>query len=107
MYSARINNEKLKNILRHAYRTREEIDAGDLSLDDLMRRIRQAGSIQMLPLFLEMFEPIVWKLAPVACLFIFALTALLLTLDFTSAHDLFEMFMDGKEEITLAQLFEF
>ena len=107
MNSARINNEKLKNILRHAYRKKEEIGAGDLSFEDLMRHIRQAGPIQMLPPFFEMFEPLVWKLPSVACLFILAFTALLLTLDFTSAHNLFEIFMNGKDEITLAQLFEF
>ena len=107
MNSTRSDNEKLRSILRQAYWKKEEIDVGDLSLESLMRCIRKASPIQVLPPFLEMFEPLLWKLAPGLCLFILVLTVLLLTLDFTSGHDLFQLFMNGKEETTLAQLFEF
>jgi len=107
MNSSRDVDDKLRSLLRQAYLEKEETDVGDLSLNDLMLHVREAGPIEGVPPFLEMFEPFVWRLAPVICLFVLVLTALLLTLDITSGHDLFQMFMNGKEEITLAQLFEF
>jgi len=107
MNSSRDVNEKLRTLLRQAHREKEAVDVEDLPTESLMRRIREAGPFPGASLFLEIFEPFVWRLAPVLCLFILVLTVLLFTLDFTSGHDPFQLFMNGKEEITLAQLFEF
>jgi hypothetical protein len=70
-----------------------------------MQRIRKLGAIQPTPTFPEMFEPFVWRLAPVVSLLIVGLIVVLLAIDFTPGHDVFQLLMNGREELTLAQLF--
>ena len=106
MDSQKEENEKVRRILRQAHQGKESIEV-DLCPEDLMRRIREAGPVQAIPSFFDLFEPFVWRLAPVVCLLILSLIGVLSTLNFSGGDDLLQMFMDGKEEITLAQLFEF
>jgi hypothetical protein len=96
--------EKLKSIMRQAYQEKENLEIGDLGQDDLMLRIWEFGAIQSAPRFLTMFEQIVWQLAPVISLLILALTGVLLVLDLTPGYDVFQLLMNGKEEITLSQM---
>jgi hypothetical protein len=96
--------EKLKGILRQAYRGKENLEMGDLWPDSLMHRIREFATIQSAPRFLTMFEQIVWQLAPVISLLILALTGVLLVLDLAPGSDVFQLLMNGKEEITLSQM---
>ena len=99
-------HERVKRILRQAYHGKETIEVGDLHPEGIMRRIREFGAIQSTPRFLDTFEPFVWRLAPVVCLLILALTAVLVVFDFSSVHDPFQIFMNGKEELlTLAEIF--
>ena len=106
MNSQKDENEKLRRILRQAHQGKENIEV-DLCPEDLMRRIREAGPVQAMPSFFDVFGPLVWRLAPVVCLLILVLIGVLSTLNFSAGDDLLQMFMNGKEEITLAQLFEF
>jgi len=96
--------EKLKSILRQAYQEKENLEIGDLRQDDLRHRLREFGAIQSAPRFLTMFEQIVWQLAPVISLLILALTGVLLVLDLAPGYDVFQLLMNGKEEITLSQM---
>ena len=104
MKSLEVEHEKLKRILTQAYQEKEKIEVGDLWPEGIMRRIREFGAIQPTPGFLEMFEPFVWRLAPVVSLLILGLIVVLLALDFTSGYDVFQLLMNGKEELTLAQM---
>lgn len=105
MRSQKDEHEKLKGILRQAYWEKEKIEVADLWTEDLMCRIRELGEITPAPRFLEMFEPFVWRLVPVVCVLLFVLIGVFLTLDFTSGNDLFHIFMNGNEELTLVQVF--
>ena len=98
--------EKLKGILRQAYQEKEKIEVADVAPEDIMRRIRKLGTLQPAPRFLEMFGSFVWRLAPIICLLIFVLTAVSLAVDFVPSHDVFQVLMNGREELTLVQLFE-
>ncbi len=97
-------HEKVKGILRQAYQEKENLEMGDLWPDDLLRRIGESGAIQSAPRFLTMFEQIVWQLVPVISLLILALTGVLLVLDLAPGYDVFQLLMNGKEEITLSQM---
>jgi hypothetical protein len=98
--------EMLKGILRQVYQEKEKIEVADVAPEDIMRRIRRLGTLQPSPSFLEMFQSFVWRLAPIVCLLILVLTAVSLAVDFASGHDVFQVLMNGREELTLAQLFE-
>ena len=98
--------ENLKGILRQVYQEKEKIDIVDAGPEEVMRRIRKVGVLQPAPSFLEIFGSFVWRLAPIVCLLILVLSAVSLAVDFASGHDVFQVLMNGREELTLIQLFE-
>jgi hypothetical protein len=99
-------DERLKGILRQVYQEKEKIGIVDAEPGEIMRRIRKIGALQPAPSFIEMFGSFVWRLAPIICLLILVLTAVSLAVDFASRHDVFQVLMNGREELTLVQLFE-
>jgi len=98
--------DALRQILRQAYRGKDKIEVGDHWQDEVMRRIRKLGAIEPAPSFLDMLEQLVWKFAPVACLLILVLTALLFQFDFNSEYDIFYLFTNGTDEVTFTQFLE-
>lgn len=96
--------EGLKGILKQAYQEKENLEIDDRWQDDLRHRLRGIGTIQPIPRFLTLFAQFLWQLAPVISLLILALTGVLLALDLTSGYDVFQLLMNGREEITLSQM---
>lgn len=105
MTSSKDEHDELKEILRRAYRDKENVELGDQWQEEVMRRIRDLGEIEDRPSPLVMFEQFVWRLAPLTCLLIVGLTVLLSTFDFVSGDDVIQLLMNGTEEITLNQFF--
>ena len=102
MNFSREEEKKLKQMLRAAYWKKEQRlpdDAPDT--DDLMSRIRQLGPPSPDPDFLTSFEQLVWRLVPVASLFVILFTGVLLTLDLTPGYDVFQLLLNGREEYNL------
>lgn len=97
-------HEVLQEALRKAYRQKENVEVGDQWQQEVMRRVRHLGALQPLPRFPEMLEQLVWRLAPVTCLLIFGFTVLFAVSDFTSGYEVFQLFMNGTEELTFALL---
>ena len=106
MNSLKQNHEKLRVLLRQAYQERVKPEVGGLWIEGIMCRIRELGTTMPVPHFWEMFEPFIWRLAPFVCILILTLAVVLITFHLTIGYDPFQVFMNGKEEITLAQLFE-
>lgn len=98
--------EALREILRRAYRDKENVEVGDQWQEEVMRRIRELGEIEERPSSLVMFEQLVWRLAPLTCLLILGLTVLLSSSDFISGDDVIQLLVNGTEELTLNQFFE-
>lgn len=105
MTSSKDEHDELKEILRRAYRDKENVELGDQWQEEVMRRIRDLGEIEDRPSPLVMFEQFVWRLAPLTCLLIVGLTVLLSNFDFVSGDDVIQLLMNGTEEITLNQFF--
>ena len=82
-------SEVLREILRQAYRGKDNVEVDDHWQDDVMRRIRKLGPTVPAPSLLDTLEQLVWKFAPVACILILGLTALLVHSDFTNEQDIF------------------
>ena len=97
------NSEVLRRILRQAYRGKDNIEVGDHWQDEVMRRVRELGAIEPAPSLLDMLEQLVWKFAPVACLLILVLTAVLLQFDFNYQYDIFYLFTNGTDDVTFTQ----
>ena len=102
MNSAKTEHEMLQEILRKAYREKENVEVGDQWQQEVMRSVRTLGALQPTPSFPEMLEQLVWRLAPVTCLLIFGLTVLFAVSDFTSGYEVFQLLNNGTEELTFA-----
>ena len=103
-------NDKLK-ILRQAwqqiYCLRDSMTTGNQRRAETMSRIRLIGPLGSRPVFLELFEQMVWRLAPAASLLVVALIVVLFISGLTPETDLFSSFMNEPEELNLAQLIGF
>ena len=106
MTSIKNEHEALREILRRAYRDKENVEVGDRWQEEVMRRIRELGEIEERPSSLVMFEQLVWRLAPLTCLLILGLTVLLYSFDFIAGYDVIQLLVNGTEELTLNQFFE-
>ena len=102
MNSLKTEPEVMQAILRKAHRQKENVEVGDQWQQEVMRRVRELGALQPAPSFSEMLEQLVWRLAPVICLLILGLTVLFAVSDFTSGYEVFQLLMNGTEELTFA-----
>ena len=102
MNSPKTEHEALQAILKRAYQQKENVEVGDQWQQEVMRSVRTLGALQPTPSFPEMLEHLVWRLAPVTCLLIVGLTVLFAVSDFTSGYEVFQLLMNGTEELTFA-----
>lgn len=105
MTFSKIDQEKLKNIFKQAYREKERLEISDRWMDGFIFRLRELEKIQSIPPFLPILVQSVWRLVPVTGLLILVLLVILLSLDFTPGFDAFQVLMNGNEEFALPQLF--
>ena len=98
-------HDVLREILRRGYQERENVEVGDQWQEEVMHRLRELGEIKARPSSLVMFEQLVWRLAPVTCLLILALTLLLSSFNFISNDDVMQLLINNTDEITLNQFF--
>ncbi len=95
----------LEEMLKRAYRTKENAEIGTRWETNLMARIREVGPLRPRALFLPDFEHFVWRLAPVFCVLVIVAIALFIGTEIVSWEDPVQFFVSGAEESTLAQLF--
>jgi hypothetical protein len=105
MTFSKIDQEKLKNIFKQAYREKEKLEISDRWMDGFIFRLRELEKTQSIPPLLPILAQSVWRLVPVTGLLILVLLAILLSLDFNHGFDAFQLLMNGKEEFALPQLF--
>ncbi|NIV92358.1 hypothetical protein GWN42_06025 [candidate division KSB1 bacterium] len=103
MNPPRTEDEVLQAILEKTYRQKENIEVGDQWQQEVMNRVREFGALQPTPSFAEMLEQLVWRLVPVTCLLILGFTVLFAVSDFTSGYEVFQLLLNGTEELTFAQ----
>jgi len=95
----------LKKILCQAYHGKENVEVGDQWQLNVMRRIRNLGPVQPGPSFFMLFEQFVWRLTPATCILIIVGAIIFLTIGFFPDYDVFTLFINDTEELSLAQLF--
>jgi hypothetical protein len=106
MTASKHEQEALREILRRAHQQKEKVELSGQWRQEVMGRIRTVGPVEEKPSFLSMFEQLVWRFAPVACLLILGLTLLLSSVSFTPEDEAVRLLMNGTEELTLVQFLE-
>ena len=94
----------IEEIFKKAYDDREAAPVGDRWTSDVMRRIRNLEPVSSGKSFFLGFEQFVWRLAPVACLLIIVLAAILLNTGVVPDDSVFQVLMNGEEDLTISQL---
>jgi len=98
--------KKIKKMLSAAYYEKEKAAVNERWENGVMRRVRSLGPLNAKTNYLELFEGLVWKLAPVACLLILALTVILTKLDFVSEYEIAKAFMEDPLDFSLFQFLQ-
>lgn len=104
MKARMLEKQALKQALKQAYHERENLEAGDKWKVHVMHRIRHMGPLESGPNFFELFEQVVWRLAPATSLLVVALALLLIVSGYTQENELVTLLLSEPEELTLAQL---
>jgi hypothetical protein len=105
MRSTLSENESLKKAFRGAYAAKEKEETGDGWQSAVMKRVRRIGPLTPASNFLPAFEHFVWRLAPVSCLLVIALTLLLMNIDFGGSNDYLGTVTVDLEQPTLVEIF--
>jgi hypothetical protein len=106
MESMKKDQEKLKKMLTAACFEKEKAAVNAHWQIRVMRHVRSLGPLNVKTNYLELFEGLVWKFAPVACLLILALTIILTRLDFVSDYEIAKAFMEDPLDFSLFQFLQ-
>ena len=98
--------DRLLLVWQRVYLSRENIIVGDQWQTAAMRRIRLIGPLNSRTGFMELFEQMVWRLAPATSLLAIALIVVFLISGLSQGND-FLAFMNDPQELDLAQLIGF
>lgn len=81
MKSHNHEQEMLRKLLRQAYYEKEKLEVDVQWQFNVMRRIRNLAQLKSQPNFSQMFEQLVWRLAPVTSTIILVFAIVLLNFD--------------------------
>ena len=105
MKSLKKDTTRLKELLMRAYHEKEGPEVDELWQMRVMAHIRSLGPITPRKRYIMLFEQSVWRLAPVTCLLILVLAALLIKLDFIPDYEMLKLFIDDPVEFAFIQSF--
>ena len=106
MMRSRISeNESLRKAFRDAYAAKEREETGDGWQSAVMKRVRRMGPLTPASNFLPAFEHFVWRLAPVSCLLVLALTFFFVNMEPDVDSDYLGTMAAEMEKPSLVELF--
>lgn len=100
-------HKALKKILRKVYLEKEGLLLGDRWQQETMRRIRGVGPMKRRTDFWLGLEQLAWRLSPVNCGLILALSIFLFGSDYFHDYEILSLFSNGSEVLNLTQIFGF
>jgi hypothetical protein len=95
---------KIRKALGSAYRKKENAEVSDLWQVKVMEHIRNMGFFYGQPSYLDLFQRLVWQLAPVACVLVFILGMVLSQVDFMTDYVIAKIFIEDPANYTLFAL---
>ena len=104
MTRATKNDHKIKKALAAAWDKPSDFRESRTWQADTMRKIRHIGPLNSNPGYFQQFGQNIWRLAPVACILIIALTAMVIQTDFIPQDAVLAVFDYDMEVLTLTQV---
>ncbi len=96
-------HEAMEKIFNRAYVEKEKLDISDHWQLNVMRRIRNLGPVDTDTFSFIRFEKVVWRLTPAVCLLILILGAVLFRFEIVPESGLFQVLLNGEEELSISQ----
>jgi len=106
MKSIRYEFDRLIGVFRRVHSEKKEAAVDDRWQLEVMRRIRNLEPAEHRVNFLAMFEEFIWRLSPVACVLLIALAIILMLTDFTSDNEIFSLFLNNSDEISIGEILQ-
>ena len=106
MKSIRYEFDRLIDVFRRVHSEKNAAVVDDRWQLEVMRRIRNIEPAELRANFLAMFEEFIWRLSPVACVLLIALAIILMQTDFTSDNEIFSLFLNNSDEISLGEILQ-
>jgi hypothetical protein len=94
----------LRTALASAYREKENVEVGDFWQVKVMEHIRSLDPFHNRPGYLDLFQRLVWQLAPVACILVLILGMVLSQVDFMTDYVIAKMFIEDPAHYSLFAL---
>ncbi|MFZ7112788.1 MAG: hypothetical protein ACOWYE_13985 [Desulfatiglandales bacterium] len=98
-------HKALKELLRKVYLEKEAFVPRDGWQQQTMKRIRGMGALKRGGDFWMGLEALAWRLSPVTCGLILALSILLFGSDYFHDNEILSLFSNGSEVLNLTQIF--
>ena len=98
--------DRLIKVFRRVHSERLNTDVKDGWQRQVMRHIRNLDPAEYRSNFLTLFEEFIWRLSPVACVLLIALAIILMMTDFNSDNEIFSLFLNNFDEITLGDILQ-
>jgi hypothetical protein len=96
---------RIRKVLSVAYREKEKIETGGLSRVRVMGHILSMESQSPEAGYLEMFQQMLWRLAPVTCVLLVVLAVTLAKMDFIDSYELAKSFINDPADFILLTLY--
>ena len=106
MKSIQSELDRLIQAFRQVHSGRQDAVVDDRWQLEVMRRIRNLDSVEHRAPFLVMFEEFIWRLSPVACVLLIAMAIMLMLTDFTPENEIFSLFINNSDDISLGEILQ-
>ena len=106
MKSVRYEIDRLIAVFRRVHSERINVDVKDGWQRQVMRHIRNLDPAEYRVNFLALFEQYIWRLSSVACALLIAMAIILMLTDFTLDNEIFSLFLNNFDEITLGDILQ-
>jgi hypothetical protein len=98
------DHAKLRKAFAAAYRKKENAAGGDLWRIKVMAQIRTLGPFYPRPDYLDLFQGLIWRLVPAACVLLLLLGLVLSRFDFMTDYVAAKMFTEDPANYSLLAL---
>ena len=106
MKSINFEFDRLMEVFRSVHLEKKKAAVHDRWQLEVMRRIRNLDPVGYRTPFLTVFEEFIWRLAPAACVLIITLAVMLMLTDFTAENEIFSLFINNSDEISLGEILQ-
>ena len=96
---------RLESVLKRAFREKEKAKPDEQWQQQVMSHVRSLGPLNVKTDYFEIFEQLVWRFAPVACVLILVLAVCIINLGLVPEYEVVKLFVEDPIEFSYVQMF--